>query len=184
MSEADTEAIRPEDHVRLAKVMTRRVLRCPTDDDFGTAFLALVDAAAVWNAGKRPCRWSTFAANRIRWELLYRFRLASAAAIAAEVPLFLTSADDEEAEIERPEMGVEDPGPREAEARIDVERLLATLPPTEALVIRRRFGIGTPQETGSAVGKVLGLGKQRIGQIQAKALARMRGRAARGDRLA
>ena len=81
-------------------------------------------------------------------------------------------------------MGVEDPGPREAEARIDVERLLATLPPTEALVIRRRFGIGTPQETGSAVGKVLGLGKQRIGQIQAKALARMRGRAARGDRLA
>ncbi len=172
--------VRPEEHVRLAMAMTRRVFRRPTPDDFGIARLALVEAAAQWNAGKRPCRWSTFAGNRIRWELLYRYQLASTDAIAAEVPLFLAAADDEEAEIERPEMAVEDPELRAAYARADVEAFLEGLTAGEALVLRRRFGIGgTEPLTREAVGEELGVGKERVRQIEVKALARLRKRVGR-----
>lgn len=174
------EPIRPEEHVRLALAMTRRVFRRPTPDDFGIARLALVEAAAQWNAGKRPCRWSTFAGNRIRWELLYRYQLASTDAVAAEVPLFLAAADDEEAEIERPEMAVEDQELRAAYARADVEALLEGLTAGEALVLRRRFGIGGAEPlTREAVGEELGVGKERIRTIEVKALARLRKRAGR-----
>ncbi|HMM36533.1 MAG TPA: sigma factor-like helix-turn-helix DNA-binding protein, partial [Thermoanaerobaculia bacterium] len=177
---APREPVGPEDHIRLALALTRRVFRRPTPDDFGIALLALVEAAAQWNAGKRPCRWSTFAGSRIRWELVYRYQLSSAAAIAAEVPLFCVAPDDEEAEIERPEMAVEAPALRAAEARADVEALLEGLTAGEALVLRRRFGIGgTEPLTREAVGEELGVGKERIRTIEGKALARLRRRAGR-----
>ncbi len=177
---APSEPVQPEDHIRLALALTRRVFRRPTPDDFGIALLALVEAAAQWNAGKRPCRWSTFAGSRIRWGLVDRYGRASADAIAAEVPLFLAAADDEEAEIERREMAVEDPELRAADARADVEALLEGLTAGEALVIRRRFGIGGAEAlTREAVGEELGVGKERIRTIEGKALARLRKRVGR-----
>jgi RNA polymerase sigma factor (sigma-70 family) len=171
--------VHAEQHVRLARNIVRRTRHRPTDDDDGIALLALVDAAAKWNAGKRPCKWSTFAANRVRWELLYRFQLASADSIAAEVPLF-TTAENSEDELHEPAcLAVEDPELVRAEARADVEKLLATLTPKEADVIRRRFGIGTEPATFDEIGEDLGVGRERVRQIEKKALATLRKRAAR-----
>lgn len=172
--------IRPEEHVRLALAMAHRVFRRPTDDDRGEALVALVEAAAQWNAGKRPCRWSTFAGSRIRWDLLYRFQLASAASIRAEVPLFLSGKDDDEVELERPEIAVEDRRLRQLEARADVAALLAGLEPRERYVLERRFGIRGEAATCEAIGREIGVTREAVRQVERKAIGRLRKRARRG----
>ncbi len=66
------------------------------------------------------------------------------------------------------------------ELAAEVERALAALPPNEAQVIRRRFGVGagTP-ETLNEIGTGFGLTKERIRQLEATALSRLaRGRLA------
>ncbi len=66
------------------------------------------------------------------------------------------------------------------ELAAEVERALAALPPKEAQVIRRRFGVGveTPQ-TLNEIGAVFGLTRERILQLEAAALSRLaRGRLA------
>lgn len=172
------ERVLAQDHLRLARHIVRRTRHRPTDDDDGIALLALVDAAAKWNAGKRPCRWSTFAANRIHWELLYRFQLASADSIAAEVPLF-TTAENSEDELHEPAcLAVEDPEPVRAEARADVEKLLAGLPEQQAHVLRLRYGIGRHEPaTCEQAGLEIGLSRERVRQIEQKALRALRRRA-------
>jgi RNA polymerase primary sigma factor len=58
----------------------------------------------------------------------------------------------------------------------DVLPRLAELPEREAAVLRLRFGLdGEPPMTGVEVGQVLGVTRARIGQIEEKALARLRG---------
>ncbi|MBK8013556.1 MAG: sigma-70 family RNA polymerase sigma factor [Deltaproteobacteria bacterium] len=55
------------------------------------------------------------------------------------------------------------------------ERALSTLPQREAQVLRRRFGVGVPaQQTLEEIGQDLGVTRERIRQIETKALLKLR----------
>jgi RNA polymerase primary sigma factor len=57
----------------------------------------------------------------------------------------------------------------------EIRRSLAFLPPREARILRLRFGIeGGGERTLEQVGAVYGLTRERIRQIEAKALKRLR----------
>ena len=170
--------VRAEEHIGLAKAVLVRTIRRPDEDDLGDALLALVEAAAQWNAGKRPSPWGAFAAARVRWGLLYRFQLASAASIRAEVPLFL-HGEDEDDEFERPEMAVEDPGLAAAEARVDVRKLLAGLHPTVQAILARRFGLDGDPATREEIAAALGLTAGQVEKRERRALATLGKRATR-----
>jgi RNA polymerase primary sigma factor len=61
------------------------------------------------------------------------------------------------------------------EFRDDVEKLLEMLPSRESEVIRLRFGLGTDNPlTLEQIGRMMGLSKERVRQIQAKAIDRLR----------
>ncbi len=52
---------------------------------------------------------------------------------------------------------------------------LLTLTPTEEKVLRMRFGIDDDKYTLEAIGAEFGLGRERIRQIEAKALNKLKG---------
>jgi RNA polymerase sigma factor (sigma-70 family) len=63
----------------------------------------------------------------------------------------------------------------EGDLRVGVRRLLASLTPKEEAVIRLRFGIGAKREhTLEEVGEAVGLTRERVRQIEVKALSRLR----------
>ena len=71
------------------------------------------------------------------------------------------------------------PSPAEAAIESDLsdqtKRVLATLTPREERVLRMRFGVGEKQDyTLEEVGKVLGVTRERVRQIEAKAIRRLR----------
>lgn len=62
----------------------------------------------------------------------------------------------------------------------ETEKLMETLDPMETEVLRRRFGLGEHNpHTLAAIGKVVGLTRERIRQIELKALGKLRFRAKR-----
>jgi RNA polymerase primary sigma factor len=56
----------------------------------------------------------------------------------------------------------------------DPAPLLRVLSPREQEVIARRFGLGRPEETLAVVGRVLGVTRERVRQIEARALGKLR----------
>jgi RNA polymerase sigma factor (sigma-70 family) len=166
--------IRPEDHIGLVK----HVLRRRDDDELADAVLELVRTASDWNAGRRPAgvAWSTLVRNRIVWSRLTAWRTPAAKARSAEVPLFLPGANEDD-EIERAETAAEDPAIRQADARRDVEKLLETLPPREARVLRLRYGIGggEPMQLGE-IARELDLSPSGASLLARRAIARLRPR--------
>ena len=73
-------------------------------------------------------------------------------------------------------------GPVERAERAEADRLtaedvrarLAGLPPRHAEVIRRRFGLGGPEQTLQQVAAAMGVTRERVRQIEAKAMSRLR----------
>jgi RNA polymerase primary sigma factor len=60
----------------------------------------------------------------------------------------------------------------------EAERLLATLTPREAAIVRMRFGLdGSGEHSLEQIGQRFGVTRERIRQIEAKALARLKVRA-------
>ncbi|MBX9628629.1 MAG: sigma-70 family RNA polymerase sigma factor [Gemmataceae bacterium] len=55
-----------------------------------------------------------------------------------------------------------------------VAGVLASLPDRDAEILRARFGIGTPEQTLEAIGARLGLTRERVRQIEGRALERLR----------
>ena len=89
------------------------------------------------------------------------------------------SMDVEEVGIDATEMMSPEPDPEEkfaiTEIKVLVKRQLGLLAPREAKVIRLRFGIGCEREyTLEEVGQQFGLTRERIRQIEAKALKNLR----------
>lgn len=59
-------------------------------------------------------------------------------------------------------------------SRESTTKALSTLPPREERVLRMRFGINTEEKTLEEVGKIFGVTRERIRQIEAKALRKLR----------
>jgi RNA polymerase primary sigma factor len=75
-------------------------------------------------------------------------------------------------------------GTGEVDMDLAVAKLMQTLSPREQTVLSLRFGLGdAPRLTLSQVGKVLSLSKERVRQIQVRALERLRAVATRGGLL-
>lgn len=76
------------------------------------------------------------------------------------------------------------PGPEQACAAQQVrERLLAAvelLPPRQAVVITERFGLGGPARTLADVAETLGVSRERVRQLEARALRNLRKKARDG----
>jgi RNA polymerase primary sigma factor len=70
------------------------------------------------------------------------------------------------------------PSPVEAAMRSNLgevtRKVLATLPPREEQILRMRFGIGQTDCTLEEVGKLFAVTRERIRQIEAKALRKLR----------
>jgi RNA polymerase sigma factor (sigma-70 family) len=70
------------------------------------------------------------------------------------------------------------PSPEEAMEEKDIANLieeqLATILPNEQRVLRMRYGIGCPEHTLAEVGRALDLSQERIRQIEAKALRKLK----------
>ena len=59
--------------------------------------------------------------------------------------------------------------------REEIDDVLQTLTPREEMVIRLRYGIGVDRShTLEEVGKIMGVTRERVRQIEAKALQRLR----------
>lgn len=56
----------------------------------------------------------------------------------------------------------------------EIPKVLASLTPREEGVIRKSFGLGCPQQTKAAIADELGVSRTRVGQIEAKAIRKMR----------
>lgn len=68
-----------------------------------------------------------------------------------------------------------DAGLNDADRKRVVDELLDSLPPRAAKVLRLRFGIDSPQEhTLEEVGAIFDVGKERIRQIEAQALRKLK----------
>ncbi|MBK9968272.1 MAG: sigma-70 family RNA polymerase sigma factor [Holophagales bacterium] len=106
----------------------------------------------------------------------HRLEDPRAKARSAEVPLFLPGANEDD-EIERAETAAEDPAIRQADARRDVEKLLETLPPREARVLRLRYGIGggEPMQL-QEIARKLDLSPSGASLLARRAIARLRPR--------
>lgn len=155
---------------KLAFWTVRGVRARDRDDVDAAALLGLVEAEAKHDPARGPfAALAVLLARRRAFEEVYRQRRHE------ERETSLTWVNDEGEDVEKDELPPV-PAP-DVETPLLVEKLraaLAELPEREAEVLRLRFGLDGEERTLEAVGDVLGLSGARVGQIQRKALARLR----------
>jgi len=140
----------------------------------GLAFGDLVQAgnvglvrAADWFKPGKGTRFASYAGVCIRWEVRREIgrrvgRMASVDAMREENML----GEVEDKASRRPL--------EESRARQDADTLLSCLRDREAVVLRRRYGVGTGHpETLSEIAGALGLTRQRVQQIEARAVRKV-----------
>ncbi len=165
----------PAEHVKLAFWAAHRWGRGAPDEEgvLEVAFLALLRASETFDPDRGA--WGPHAVATVsratRGERARQFREA-----ARTVPLMLV--DEEGEEFERPDAPRAEAlnAPRLMLLR-EVRRRLEDLPPRERRVLELRYlSEGDEEITLEEVGRALGVGKARAGQLEARALARLRRR--------
>jgi len=174
--------IDPGEHFGLARYFARRVNQNLPDPEAveEVAMLTLIRAARRFDeaAGSWAAYASVSIERAVRGEVGRQLRAPRATA------LFVVGEDGEEEE--RRDLPHVDPvGPTRLEAR-EFREALAILDAREREILVRHFGLDGPEETLEAVGARLGLSRARVGQIEARALGKLRrvlsGRLARAPR--
>lgn len=170
--------IDPGEHFALARYFARRVKRNLPDPEAveEVAMLTLVRAARRF--GEAAGSWAAYASVSI--DRAVRGEVGRQLRAPRDRPLFVVGEDGEEEE--RHDLPHVDPV---GSARLEEEELreaLAGLDAREREILVRRFGLEGPEETLEAVGARLGLSRARVGQLEARALARLRVRLGRRKR--
>ena len=58
--------------------------------------------------------------------------------------------------------------------RAHLDRAIESLPPREQMILRHRFGLGTDAQTLDEIGQQLGVSRERIRQLESRALAHLK----------
>jgi RNA polymerase primary sigma factor len=127
----------------------------------------------------RLCRQPTL--EEVATEMALPLKAVEAIRDLVKEPLSLEapSAEDGEACLGDLVMDDHSPGPEAIAASLDfqrdMQRILTTLSPREEKILRMRFGIGEKAEhTLEETGKVFGITRERIRQIESSALKKLR----------
>lgn len=133
------------------------------------ALLGLMRAEADFDPDRGSfAAWAVMACRHAVWKEVLRQRRAS----DHETSLFVVGEDGDE--IERRDLPSVAPVDGSGLMAARLREVLADLDPREREVVTRRFGLDGPEETLQAIGDALGLSRHRVGQIEKRALGRLR----------
>lgn len=186
--------INPAEHLRLAtRIVSKHIASVPRhahlrDDLTAAAYLGLCEAAKRFDP--RVAKWSTYACIYAHG---YMLQEVAHIAGATRAPRYRTSTrlvDPRTYSLDVPVRGFDDTtwldlleatdeDPEAATARAEdadrVRGLLEHLDPRSRHVIERRFGLGDDRDlTLCEVGEEIGVCRERVRQLEAKALAKLR----------
>lgn len=171
-------AIDPAEHVRLAVSIARRYGRNVPDEEavLEEAYFSLLGAARRFDPTKGT--WAAFASASI--VLAVRGEVARQLGAPRTVSLFVAGEDGDE--VERRDLPHAEPHDGAGLMAERLREVLADMDPREAEVIRRRYGLDGPEETIEETGRAVGLGRSRVGQLERRALEKLRRALARRSR--
>lgn len=146
------------------------------DEAFSETQVALLRSVRKFDVA-RGWKFSTYACTAINKQL-WRFFSGQNRRNRMEYHPIVFNDKDEELGFDAPDLSpVERMNATEVAADLNfvLRRNLAGLTGVEKTVIKHRFGFGTEAKTLEDVGKIVGVTKERIRQIQNKALAKLQG---------
>ena len=172
-----TSALDPVAHVGLAWKIAAGFRYVPDFDSLVCeALLALIRGAESFDPtrGHRP---STFLVPVIRHACVSEVRRQRK--FLREVPLYVVTAEGEE--MERPDLPAVEPVAEERVLAREVREAVRRLPDRERHIVERRYGLGGSEPaTGETVAAEVGVCRQRVSQLEAKAVRGLRGQLTAG----
>lgn len=158
-----------EENQRLALWVARRYPGPDPDAVAGEALRGLVEAEAAHDPARgRFAVLAVILCKRRAFEEVSRQRRNA----SRETPLYRVTAEGEEVEREDLPHVVPHDGAGLMAAR--VREVLAGLHPREREILARRFGLDGPEETLEEIGRAVGLSRARVGQLERRALGKLR----------
>jgi len=152
-----------------------RTVRLPVHLNEQLMRLRRCAAQLAQRLGREATREELAVACGVRLEKVRELLLQARGALSLDAPV---SRDGETTWMELlPSEGAVDPAAPSEQGELQrlLEEAISNLPPREKAVLRLRFGIGTTQlPTLEEIGKVLGVTRERVRQIEVKALQRLR----------